>query len=196
VSLTASDGVEGSSQWFLTRESGGVPDCGCKEAEHEIRKAYMVVALRDGGCCSPTTHIFAELSSSRVDVVAKYMLPQIRAERENGELVCEKACRRIGQGMFWSDSCTGCDSEGGICDDCFRVSREEPGDKVLEQGNFVRCFPNPRAPWWTGWTEAGWDSGRCDGIRWLSSVEERRRLRGPRTRSVNVGGWFRTLEYS
>lgn len=157
---------------WLIKESGRVPACGCARCGRgavpaaKLRRSYMVLRVEDveDDGEEGTMNFFAELSGRRLELAVGDMIRQVRAVQEHSDgfsFATFALWESILRGMFASEDCEECNLFAGqVCAMCLKA-----GPSVVEQEQFEGCFPNASAPWWTGVTDAGYDSR--DGMPWL-----------------------------
>lgn len=172
-------------RWFLTRESGRLPDCrvGGNEkcffsGELVERRSYVVVMNRQYRVGGDRMVRVAPLSRKHLGNV----LEVVSNMRGGGARECRRRTFSI-SGIYGSTLRL----ERCICVECMfeesarRVTGLTSGDDVLERGygdiseagfamvHFERKFPNGEESWWSGVTDAG-DVGMSDleaADRWL-----------------------------
>jgi hypothetical protein len=173
VSVTCVVKSNGDVLWFLTKESGAVPECGVVECPRCVRsrrwkanpQGWVVIQAE---VCSGRTAwweaAFGKLCVDTLSVVERRLLPMLveaveegrspHAERMwNGNHPVSDVMRLLGEGLFSGASQCGC-ACSRVCAVCVALSRREVGFVPQLRFSGVNAYRGSRA----------WFLGVSDGI--------------------------------
>lgn len=158
MSLSCSVGTRGDVEWWLTRESGWVPQPCCREegedgifikvprVQRVSPKVYVALVVGEEGV------VFAELSSDSLSVLLCRVMPAVQ------EVVMSREPMAVADwlsgfwlGLFSSGVACGCDVDA-VCDSCGALNVGQ--GRFVEQGRYMGLYPCGSAHWWSGVSDA------------------------------------------